>query len=64
MAVLLVAVLDAWVYADARARQGTRREVTVTIGSMHIDRPKVWLTWCLLLFIFFFPLYLTARREA
>ena len=64
MVALLVVALDAWVYADARARQGTRREVTVTIGSMRIDRPEVWLAWCLLLFIVFFPLYLTARREA
>ncbi len=64
LAVLLVAALDGWVYADARARQGTRREVTATIGSMNIDRPEVWMAWCLTLFVFFFPLYLIARREA
>ena len=59
-----VAAVDAWVYADARARQGTRREVTVTIGSMRVDRPEVWAAWCLGLFVLFFPLYLVARREA
>jgi ABC-type Fe3+ transport system permease subunit len=64
LTVLIVAALDLWVYADARARQGTRREVAVTIGSMGIDRPEMWLAWCLILFVFFFPLYLVARREA
>lgn len=64
IAVLIVAALDVWVYADARARQGTRREVTATIGAMRIDRPEVWTAWCLLLFVFFFPLYLVARHEA
>ena len=63
-AALLVAALDAWVYTDARARQGTRREVTVTMGSVRIDRPEAWAAACLVLFVFFFPLYLTARREA
>lgn len=64
LTVLIVAALDAWVYADARARQGTRREVAVTIGAMRIDRAEMWLVWCLVLFVFFFPLYLVARREA
>jgi hypothetical protein len=62
--VLLLASLNVWVVADAGARQGTRREVTVTMGSMRIDRPEVWMAACLVLFVFFFPLYLVARREA
>ena len=61
---VVVAGLDLWVYHDARARQGTRREVTATLGSMRIDRPEVWTVCCLLLFFFFFPLYLVARRNA
>lgn len=64
IALLLVAVLDAWVYVDARARQGSQLEVTVTIGSIRIDRPEVWTAGCLALFVVFFPLYLIARREA
>lgn len=60
----LVATLDLWVYLDARARQGTSREVSVTIGSLHIDRAEVWVALCLVLFVVFFPLYLVARREA
>ncbi len=63
IAVLVIAALDAWVYVDARTRQATRREVTVTIGAMRIDRPEVWTAWCLLWFVFFFPLYLVARHE-
>jgi hypothetical protein len=62
--ILVVAALDAWVYFDARGRQGTRREVTATIGALRIDRPEMWMGWCLLLFVFFFPLYLVARRAA
>jgi hypothetical protein len=64
IAVLVVVGLGLWVFSDARARQGTRREVTVTIGSMHIDRPEVWTACCLVVFVVFFPLYLVARRES
>jgi cytochrome c oxidase assembly factor CtaG len=64
IAVLIVAGLDLWVFFDARARQGTRREVTVTIGSMRIDRPEVWTACCLVVFVVFFPLYMVSRREA
>ncbi len=59
---LLVVAADVWVYLDARARQGTRHEVSATIGSMEIDTPQAWLLWCLVLFLIFFPVYLVARR--
>jgi hypothetical protein len=62
--ILAVVALDVWVYCDARGRQGTRREVTASIGALHIDRPEMWMGWCLLLFILFFPLYIVARRAA
>ncbi len=61
---IVVAALDVWVYLDARARQGTSREVSVTIGSLRIDRAELWAALCLVLFVVCFPLYLIARRAA
>jgi hypothetical protein len=61
---ILVVALSAWVYIDAKARQGTRHEVVVTIGSFTIDTPLCWLAVCVVVFVAFFPLYLVARREA
>ena len=59
---LLIVAADVWVYVDAKARQGTRREVSVTVGSMEITTPQAWLLWCAVLFLAFFPVYLVARR--
>lgn len=61
---LLVATGDAWVYLDASARRGTRREVTATFLSLDVETPRAWLLWCLVLFVVFFPAYLVARRTA
>ena len=38
-----VVALVLWVYVDASSRQGTGREVVVTIGSFTIDTPLAWL---------------------
>lgn len=64
--VLLVVVvaLDAWVYVDARRRQGTDREVSATVAGLTIDRPLAWLVWCVVLFVVAFPLYVVARAHA
>ena len=59
---LLIVAADAWVYVDAKARLGTRREVSATVGSMEIATPQAWLLWCAVLFLIFFPVYLVARR--
>ena len=64
IAALVVVGLSLWVFSDARARHGTQGEVTVTIGSMHIDRPEVWAACCLVVIVVFFPLYLVARRAS
>ena len=61
---IVVVALDVWVYVDANARLGTSREVTASIGSFTLDTPLVWFLTCVILFVFFFPLYLVARREA
>ena len=62
MAIAVLAVLDAWVYLDARSRAGKNRPVSVQMGDLLIEEPRAWLTFCAVLFVFFFPLYLVARR--
>lgn len=61
---LLVTLLaiDSWVYSDAKVRVERRRPVTFRTGSFVIDRPITWFLGCLILWIIFFPLYLTNRR--
>jgi len=59
---LVIAVADAWVYADASARQRAWREVTARFLSMDVETPKAWLFGCVVLFLIFFPAYLVARR--
>lgn len=62
--VLLVVVViasDLWVLTDASrcAREGA--PVYVRIGSFTVDTPLLWFVLCLVLWILFFPLYLTSR---
>ena len=61
MAIAVLAILDSWVYLDARSRAGKNQPVSVQMGSLLIEEPKVWLAFCAVLFVFFFPLYLVAR---
>lgn len=58
--VLFVLVSDAWVYADARQRARRGERVSVAIGTLRIDTPAAWFLGCLVLYVIFLPLYLTA----
>jgi hypothetical protein len=58
---LVVLATDAWVYADARAQTERGTSVVLTFGRLAVDTPAAWVLWCLLLWVVFFPLYLTAR---
>ncbi|MGO4807062.1 hypothetical protein AB4089_18290 [Arthrobacter sp. 2MCAF15] len=62
IAIAVLAVLDAWVYLDARSQAQKNHPVSVQVGSLVIEEPRAWLTFCVVLFAFFFPLYLVARR--
>ncbi|ALO67021.1 hypothetical protein AS189_11605 [Arthrobacter alpinus] len=62
IAIAVLAVLDAWVYLDARSQAQKNHPVSVQIGSLVIEEPRAWFTFCVVLFAFFFPLYLVARR--
>jgi hypothetical protein len=62
---LLVVVLatDVWVYRDALTHERRGRPVEVSFGSLQVDTPTAWLLGCLVLWVIFLPLYLTARRN-
>lgn len=64
MAIAVLGILDAWVYLDARSRLAKDRPVSVQMGGLLVEGPRAWLMFCAVLFVFFFPLYLVARRTA
>jgi hypothetical protein len=57
---LLALTVDVWIYSDARRRQQSGQVPTVSIGSFRIETPEAWFFGCLLLWVIFVPLYLTA----
>lgn len=61
IAVLLaVLISDFWVLSDARDRERRGDPVSVAVGSMRIERPEAWFLGCVVLWVVFMPLYLTA----
>ena len=56
----VVLAVDGWVYADARERQRRGNHVTVALGSIRVETPEAWFLGCLILWVVFVPLYLTA----
>jgi hypothetical protein len=51
----------AWVYSDAHTLVDAGTPVVLEAGSFRIDTPQAWAGGCLVFFVVFFPLYLTAR---
>ncbi|GAA2155720.1 hypothetical protein GCM10009826_17020 [Humibacillus xanthopallidus] len=60
--VLVVVALSLWVLQDARRRRERDRPVVATLAGITIERPEMWAALCLLVFVFFVPLYLVARN--
>lgn len=62
---LLLAVLftDFWVYWDAKDRWAAGRPVVFAIGNITLETPASWFLACLVLWVFFLPLYLTRRNQ-
>jgi fructose-specific phosphotransferase system IIC component len=51
----------AWVFQDATSHLEHGERVEATIGALRLDSPSAWAAGCLVLWVFFFPLYLRAR---
>lgn len=64
IAVMVLIILDVWVYLDARSHTRQNEPVAVQLGGFTIDAPRVWVAFCVVLFVIFFPLYLVARRAS
>ncbi len=63
LVLLLVVATDLWVYADAKAQRERGTPVVLSAGSLNVDTPVAWFVGCLLLWIVFFPLYITRRGK-
>jgi hypothetical protein len=53
--------VDRWVYVDAQVRAERGTPVVFSTGNFRVDTPAAWAVGCLVLWILFFPLYLTSR---
>jgi hypothetical protein len=63
LALLFVLATDLWVYADAKAHDERGTPVVFSTGSFRVDTPAGWFFCCLLVWILFFPLYITRRGQ-
>ena len=59
--VLVVAATDVWVFIDAKRCSQAGSPVYLRIGPLSLETPLAWLLACVLLWIFFFPMYLVSR---
>ena len=53
----------AWVYQDATNHAASGERVVFWSGSFRLETPTAWAALCLVLWVFFFPLYLRARQH-
>ena len=61
--VLIVLVIDSWVYADTKAHQERGEPVSLSTGFINLETPTDWLISCLFLGIVFIPLYIMRRAQ-
>ena len=64
LVLLALLATDVWVYADAREHSERGTPIVFSTGSLKVDAPASWFLGCLLLWILFFPLYITSRNQA
>ena len=62
-AVLALLGIAIWVYRDAQAHVTAGAPVTLVVGAFRLDTPEAWAIGCVILFVVFVPLYLTARNR-
>jgi hypothetical protein len=63
LVVVAILAIDTWVYFDARRCVDEGSPVVLRIGRVAVDTPLGWLLGCLLLWIFFFPMYVISRSR-
>jgi len=61
--VMVVVASDLWVFLDARRWERAGTPIALRLGSIHLEAPESWFVACLVLWIFFFPTYVVARRK-
>ncbi len=64
LVLLAVLAIDLWVFADAKAHWERGTPVVFSIGSFGVDTPVAWFLGCLVLWIVFFPLYISSRNTS
>jgi hypothetical protein len=63
LVLLVVLATDLWVYADAAAHLERGTPIAFSFGGLELDTPTAWFLACLLLWIVFFPAYITTQRQ-
>jgi hypothetical protein len=61
LVLLVVLAVDLWVYMDAKAHEERGSPVVFSAGLLTVDTPAAWFVSCLLLWILFFPIYVSLR---
>jgi hypothetical protein len=62
--VLVFVASDIWVFVDAKRCSQAGSPVFLRIGRLSLETPLAWFVGCVLLWIFFFPMYLVSRSHA
>jgi hypothetical protein len=57
LAVVVIVAIDIWVYLDAKRCADEGAPVVLRIGGLVVITPTAWLLGCLIVWIFFFPMY-------
>ncbi|MER6826640.1 hypothetical protein ABT352_11690 [Streptosporangium sp. NPDC000563] len=60
LVLLLVLGIDIWIYADAKERLKQGNPAAFSFWSFKVETPQAWFLGSLILWVVFFPLYLTA----
>lgn len=63
LVLFVVLATDVWVYADAKAQAERGTPVVFSTGFLEVNTPAAWFLGSLILWIVFFPLYITARNR-
>ncbi len=59
----LLLLTVSWVYQDAANHAAAGEPVVLWFRAFRLETPSAWAAVCLVLWVFFFPLYLRARQQ-